>query len=67
MKMVDRYYIKMSGTSMATPMVSGAVALLLEKYPNLSPDQIKYRLISSAQYGNEQNQKGLLNIRACLL
>ena len=66
-KIVDHHYIKMSGTSMATPMVSGAAALLLEKYPNLSPDQIKYRLISSAQYGNGRNQKGLLNIRACLL
>ena len=62
-KIVEKYYIKMSGTSMATPMVSGAAALLLEKYPHLSPDQIKHRIILSSQYGKE---KGLLNMNACL-
>ena len=62
-KIVEKYYIKMSGTSMATPMVSGAVALLLEKYPYLSPDQIKRHMILSSQYGKE---KGLLNLNACL-
>lgn len=65
-KIVEKYYIKMSGTSMATPMVSGTAALLLEKYPHLSPDQIKRRIILSAQYGNAQAEKGLLNISACL-
>lgn len=64
---VDNAYIKMSGTSMATPMVSGAAALLLEKYPFLTPDQIKQRLLSSSQYGNCKEQRGLLNIRACLV
>ena len=62
-EIVEKYYIKMSGTSMATPMVSGAVALLLEKYPYLSPDQIKRHMILSSQYGKE---KGLLNLNACL-
>ncbi len=33
------YYL-MSGTSMACPMASGATALLLQKYPNLTPDEI---------------------------
>ncbi len=31
----------MSGTSMATPMVSGAVALLVQKKPDLTPAQVK--------------------------
>lgn len=41
------YYI-MSGTSMATPAVSGTSALLFAKYPTLTPDQMKSKLINSA-------------------
>ncbi len=41
-------YFRLSGTSMAAPMVTGAVALLLQDEPYLTPDQVKYRLINSA-------------------
>jgi serine protease AprX len=41
-------YARKSGTSMAAPRVSGAVALLLEKKPVLTPDEVKERLIESA-------------------
>lgn len=39
-----RYYIKKSGTSMATPVVSGAAALFLSKYPDAHNVEIKLRL-----------------------
>ena len=44
-------YFYLSGTSMAAPMVSGAAALLLEKKPSLTPDQVKARLMKTAFKG----------------
>jgi len=41
-------YYRLSGTSMAAPMVSGTAALLLQQNPNLTPDQVKARLMKSA-------------------
>ncbi len=42
-------YFKMSGTSMASAVVAGSVALLLEDEPTLTPDQVKYRLTATAR------------------
>jgi serine protease AprX len=38
---LDGQYFRGSGTSEATAIVSGAVALLLEKYPTMTPDLVK--------------------------
>ncbi len=44
-------YFRLSGTSMATPLVSGAVALMLQQNPSLTPDQVKARLLKTAWKG----------------
>jgi subtilisin family serine protease len=41
-------YMYLSGTSMAAPIVSGGVALLLQGSPNLSPAQVKFALQNGA-------------------
>jgi serine protease AprX len=41
-------YMQLSGTSMATPVVSGIVALMLQKDPSLTPETIKARLMKTA-------------------
>ena len=42
-------YFRLSGTSMATPLVSGTVALMLERISYLTPDQVKIRLMKNAE------------------
>lgn len=40
-------YVKMKGTSMATPYVSGLAALLLAKEPSLTPAKLKARIMDT--------------------
>jgi len=47
-RVVNTDYFRLSGTSMAAPMVAGAAALLLQDEPNLTPDQVKYRLLNGS-------------------
>ncbi len=51
------------GTSGAAPMVSGAVALMLQAHPTRSPEQIKAMLMNAAEtnvYTNPATQPGVL-------
>ena len=52
-------YLRLSGTSMATPVVSGAAALLIQQQPFLTPDQVKARLMKTAGKILPRNSTGI--------
>lgn len=59
-------YSSLSGTSMATPLVSGSVALLLNKYNNISPQEIKDKITSSCidlKESKKNQGAGMLNLK----
>ncbi len=43
------FLFRMHGTSTATAVTSGVVALILEAHPNLTPDEVKFRLMYTAK------------------
>ncbi|MFH1850682.1 MAG: S8 family serine peptidase [archaeon] len=61
----DDEHISIQGTSMATPHVSGVVALMLQKNPGLLPDEVKQILMETAvDLGYAENVQGAGRIDA---
>lgn len=53
------FFTKMSGTSVATPIVAGVCALLIDKYPKITPNQLKYILLKNCKsILNDKNIEG---------
>lgn len=45
---INDFYTKLSGTSVATPMIAGICALACEQNPNINPSQLKKVIMQSA-------------------
>lgn len=65
------YYTTATGTSFSAPQVAGAIALMLEANPRLSPAEIKEILASTAtplpRYFYHEAGAGMLNTHAAVL
>jgi serine protease AprX len=67
--LLDGVYYRLSGTSMAAPMVAGAAALMIQKDPTLNPATVKVRLMTSADKDGGfvfETGAGYLNVDAAL-
>ncbi len=56
-------YAGVSGTSYAVPMVAGAVAIVKQKFPNLTPAQLKSAVVNTATTANLIDIDGTSNPR----
>lgn len=67
--MANYAYIKKSGTSMATPIISGAAALFFSKYPDKSNEEFKQKLtLTATDLGEAWNAQGwgMVNVKRLL-
>ena len=67
---VEKDYFPLSGTSMATPIVTGAIALLLEKYKDLSPNDVKLMIkkcCNTLSLPKNQQGWGLIDVNKLLV
>ncbi|NLY53184.1 MAG: S8 family serine peptidase [Firmicutes bacterium] len=69
------WYANLSGTSMATPQVAGAAAILRQAYPHWTPEQVKLALMNTAVDIKQENGQsyrpidqgaGLINVMRAL-
>ncbi|WP_138494464.1 S8 family serine peptidase [Paenibacillus pinistramenti] len=51
----EGWYESESGTSMAAPHIAGAAALIRQKYPELTPDEIKSLIMNNAVSMNDRS------------
>lgn len=69
-KTASEPYLSLSGTSMAAPIVTGTVALMLQANPALSPNSVKSILQRTAESNSRYDQftqgAGFLNARAAV-
>ncbi|MFF4652230.1 S8 family serine peptidase [Streptomyces sp. NPDC001380] len=62
-------YVALSGTSMATPHVAGAAAILAQQHPDWTGDDIRQALVASATpgaYGPFQQGSGRVDLRKAI-
>jgi serine protease AprX len=63
---ISQYYTRLSGTSMATPHVAGAAALLLDAHPSWDPARVKRSLTNYANdTGSNVFEQGSGRIDVC--
>ncbi len=60
-------YMPLSGTSMSCPIVAGALAILLEAYPNITPETARIALLEGARKLESQNENEILRSGAGII
>jgi serine protease AprX len=60
--MVGTQYMRLSGTSFASPVVAGAAAQILARHPNWTPDMVKGALMATARYVPEEGLTGAAGV-----
>lgn len=65
----EQLYVAKNGTSMSTPIVTGAIAQLLSKYPDMPNHEVKRRIMSSCddlKLPRIRQGSGLVNVQKLL-
>lgn len=66
---VGEWYTSLSGTSMATPVCAGVAALIIARYPDITPGELKERLVKTSRTLNKSANDqgaGLIDVMAAI-